>query len=210
LEPLVSWPYVDYDTDLWMMIPNSWDGTPWKGAKEWARYMSDAWWGDSDFDPSRKERKALAETLRACGERFPQCHPGFDVYLHLPDPRFMPLPVYVASIESDGEREETLRALVTTDDDPDLVEQPIVEDFTTELLGTGLRSLRYTQAGEERGEEHGEERTIIAGVRYAWRADSAGCDVVVTAAAPDPRRVLDAMDDLDAFAARISVDAAAT
>jgi hypothetical protein len=47
-------------------------------------------------------------------------------------------------------------------------------------------------------------------VRYAWRADSAGCDVVVTAAAPDPRRVLDAMDDLDAFAARISVDAAAT
>lgn len=196
MEPLVSWPHVDYDADLWMMIPNFWDGTPWKGPKDWGRSMSDACWADSDLDPSRKDRKALAETLQQCAERFPQSHPGFDVYLHLPDPRLMPLPAYVASVEADGEREETLRALVTTDD-ADLVEEPIVEDFTTEPLGPGLRSLRYTQTGEE--------RTIVAGVRYAWRAEAAGCDVVVIVAAPDPQRVLGAMDDLDAFAARISV-----
>ncbi|WP_367044190.1 hypothetical protein [Streptomyces sp. Je 1-332] len=192
----MSWPHVDYDPDLWMQVPNSWEGTPWKGPKEWSRHMSEAAWGDSGSEATRKDLKGLAATLRACAEQFPQSHPGFDVYLHLPDPRFMPLPVYVASIESDGEREETLRALVTTDD-ADLVEEPIVEDFGTGLLGTGLRSLRYTQTGAE--------RTIVAGVRYAWRAEEAGCDVVVIVAAPDPRRVLGAMEDLDAFAARISV-----
>ncbi|ATL29687.1 hypothetical protein [Streptomyces formicae] len=194
----MSWPHVDYDTDLWMQIPNSWAGTPWKGPKEWGRYMSDAWWGDTDLEPTRKDVKGLAATLRACAERFPASHPGFDVYLHLPDPRVMPLPVYVASVEADGEREETLRALVTTDDAA-LVEKPIVEDFTTEALGTGLRSLRYTQTDDD--------RTIVAGVRYAWRHEAAGCDVVVIVAAPDPRRVLGAMDDVDAFAGWISVPA---
>ncbi|MEJ1200776.1 MULTISPECIES: hypothetical protein [unclassified Streptomyces] len=192
----MSWPHVDYDTDLWMKLPDAWETTPWKGPKQWARHMSEAWWGDSGLEPTRKDLKALAATLQACAEQFPGSHPGFDVYLHLPDPRLMPLPVYVAAVEADGDREETLRALVTTED-PHLVEKPIVEDFTTELLGTGLRSLRYTQTEED--------RTIVAGVRYAWRVEEAGCDVVVVVAAPDPRRVLGAMDDVDAFAGRISV-----
>ncbi|MFG2682946.1 hypothetical protein [Streptomyces sp. NPDC048392] len=192
----MSWPHVDYDTDLWMKLPDAWETTPWKGPKQWARHMSEAWWGDSDLDPTRKDIKGLAATLQACAEQFPGSHPGFDVYLHLPDPRLMPLPVYVGAFEADGDREETLRALVTTED-PYLVEKPVVEDFTTEPLGTGLRSLRYTQTEED--------RTIVAGVRYAWRVEEAGCDVLVVVAAPDPRRVLGAMDDVDAFAGRISV-----
>ncbi|MFF6875347.1 hypothetical protein ACFY9S_08505 [Streptomyces sp. NPDC012474] len=106
------------------------------------------------------------------------------------------LPVYVASVEAEGDRDETLRELVTTDD-PDLAEKPIVENFTTEALGTGLRSLRYTQTEED--------RTIVAGVRYAWRSQEAGCDVVVIAAAPDPRRILGAMDDIDAFVEQITL-----
>ncbi|MEU3895814.1 hypothetical protein [Streptomyces sp. NPDC045251] len=192
----MSWPHVDYDTDLWMKIPDAWETTPWKGPKQWARHMSEAWWGDSDLEPTRKDLKALAATLQACAEQFPGSHPGFDVYLHLPDPRLMPLPVYVGAFEADGDRDESLRALATTED-PYLVEKPLVEDFTTELLGTGLRSLRYTQTEED--------RTIVAGVRYAWRAEEAGCDVLVVVAAPDPRRVLGAMADVDAFAERISV-----
>ncbi|MEU5771704.1 hypothetical protein ABZ819_00165 [Streptomyces venezuelae] len=196
----MSRPHVDYDTDLWMEIPNSWEGTPWKGPKEWGRDLSAAWWGDSGLEPSRKDLKILAATLRSCAERFPLSHPGFDVYLHLPDPRLMPLPVYVASIEAEGDRDESLRALVTTDD-PDLVEKPIVEDFTSDLLGTGLRSLRYTQL--PRAESEGG--TLVAGVRYAWRHEASACDVVVIVSAPDPRRVLGAMDDLDDFVHRIGM-----
>ncbi|MGY0067927.1 hypothetical protein ACWZEH_14070 [Streptomyces sp. QTS137] len=192
----MSWPSVDYDTDLWMKIPDAWEETPWKGPKQWGRYMAEAWWGDSDLEPSRKDLRGLAATLQACAEQFPRSHPGFDVYLHLPDPRFMPLPVHVAAVEADGDRQETLRALVTTDDQ-DLVEKPVVEDFTTELLGTGMRSLRYTQT----------DHTIVAGVRYAWRVEEAGCDVLVIVAAPDPRRVLGAMDDIDAFVGRIRLPA---
>ncbi|MCK8435753.1 hypothetical protein G3I77_22875 [Streptomyces sp. D2-8] len=74
-----------------------------------------------------------------------------------------------------------------------------MENFTTEALGTGLRSLRDTQTEEN--------CTIVAGVRYAWRSQEAGCDVVVIVAAPDPRRVLGAMDDIDAFVERITVTA---
>ncbi len=198
MESLVSWPHVDYDTDLWMQIPNSWAGTPWKGPKEWGRDLAEAWWDESGLEATRKDLKVLAATLRSCAERFPLSHPEFDVYLHLPDPRLMPLPVYVASIEADGDREESLRALVTTDD-PALVEKPIVEDFATGPLGAGLRSLRYTQLGQADG------GTIVAGVRYAWRHEATGCDVLVIVSAPDPRRVLGAMDDLDDFVRRISL-----
>lgn len=196
----MSRPHVDYDTDLWMMVPTDWTGLPWKGPKAWGRAMADAWWGDTDLEPTRKDVKALAETLRAGAERYPATHPGFDVYLFLPDPRAMPLPVFVASVEAEGDREETLRALVTTED-PDLVEKPLVEDFRTELLGAGLRSLRYTQSAG---------REIIAGVRYAWRAEAAGCDVVVVVSTTDTRYLLGAMDELDAFAARVSVPSTTT
>ncbi|MFD6432712.1 hypothetical protein [Streptomyces venezuelae] len=214
----MTWPHVDYDTDLWMQIPNSWEGTPWKGPKEWGRELSAVWWDDSGLEPTRKDLKLLAATLRSCAERFPLSHPGFDVYLHLPDPRLMPLPVYVASIEAEGDndgdrdrdrdrdRDESLRALVTTDD-PALVEKPIVEDFTTESLGTGLRSLRYTQvdAAEAESGAGANGDTLVAGVRYAWRHEATRCDVLVIVSAPDPRRVLGAMDDLDDFVRRIGM-----
>ncbi|MFY1678248.1 hypothetical protein [Streptomyces sp. WMMC905] len=192
----MSWPYVDYDSDLWMKIPTAWEGTPWKGSKQWAQYMAEAWWGDSDFRPSRKDLKGLVATLRECAERLPATHPGFDVYLHLPDPRFMPLPVYVAAIEADGDRDRTLKGWVSGHD-ADLVEQPVVEDFGTEMLGSGLKSLRYTRLGDG--------REIVAGVRYAWRSEECRCDIVVVVSAPDPRRVVGAMDDLDAFVGRITL-----
>ncbi|MEU0474622.1 hypothetical protein [Streptomyces olivaceus] len=62
-----------------------------------------------------------------------------------------------------------------------------------------MHQSRYTQTEED--------RTTVAGVRYAWRVEAADCDVVIIVAAPDPRRVPGAMDDLDAFAGRISVRA---
>lgn len=76
-----------------------------------------------------------------------------------------------------------------------------MEDFSTELLGAGLRSLRYTQSAN---------REIVAGLRYAWRDEAAGCDVVVIVSTMDTRHLLGAMDELDAFAARVSVPVTGT
>ncbi|KDR61119.1 hypothetical protein ACFU9O_09865 [Streptomyces albidoflavus] len=187
--------YADYDLDLWMEVPVEWAALPWKGPKQWARQMAEAWWGESEVPPARKEVKELANVLRMCAERFPASYPGFDLYLHLPDPRLMPLPAWVGWLASEGERDETLRAYVTTED-PDLLEEPLVEEFVSPALGAGLRSLRYTRM---KGEQ-----TIIAGVRYAFRDASRGVDVLVMVSAPDPRRVLAALPDLDSFAAGVS------
>ncbi|MFE7671243.1 hypothetical protein ACFU5N_03405 [Streptomyces albidoflavus] len=187
--------YADYDLDLWMEVPVEWAALPWKGPKQWARQMAEAWWGESEVPPARQEVKGLANVLRMCAERFPASYPGFDLYLHLPDPRLMPLPAWVGWLESEGERDETLRAYVTTED-PGLLEEPLVEEFVSPAFGTGLRSLRYTRMEGE--------QTIIAGVRYAFRDVSRGVDVLVMVSAPDPRRVLAALPDLDAFAAGVS------
>lgn len=137
----MSWPHVDYDTDLWMKLPDAWETTPWKGPKQWARHMSEAWWGDSDLEPTRKDLKALAATLRACAEQFPGSHPGFDVYLHLPDPRLMPLPVYVAAVEADGDREETLPCFLALGDGSGTVSR-LADETETRQLTEGLDVLR--------------------------------------------------------------------
>ncbi|MFD4988575.1 hypothetical protein [Streptomyces sp. NPDC058374] len=48
------------------------------------------------------------------------------------------------------------------------------------------------------------EQTIIAGVRYAFRDEERGVDVLIAVLAPDPRRELAALPALDAFAAGVS------
>ncbi|WP_409236979.1 hypothetical protein [Streptomyces sp. PA5.6] len=77
--------------------------------------------------------------------------------------------------------------------------------FTTEDLGTGLRSLRYTQPPETETHADAGGRTLVAGMRCARRREGTGCDVAVIASAPDPRRVLGVMDDLYEFVRRVGM-----
>ncbi|MDJ0464402.1 hypothetical protein [Streptomyces sp. H27-C3] len=198
----MSWLDIDYDSDLWLEIPIQWtdvneddaaeppapgDQTP----AEWAVEIARDCWDDSEVDPGEAGVAFLAETLQACVEKYPGAFPGYEIVLHLPDPRAMPLPVYVTDFPAVGDRDTELRRL-TMADDKEAVETPIVETFTTEDLGEGLRVLRYsTMPGSTE---------LLVGLRYAWRDKEFDRDLVMVTASPAPGRVLSALDDIDELA----------
>jgi hypothetical protein len=170
----------------------------------WARYFAEALWRDADPEkPDPGEIDLLADILLMYALRAPSAFPDFEVFLHLPHPRELPLPAYVdlVEIEENGDRHTTLREL-THADASYAIEPPIVEDFDSPHLGTGLRVLRYYQ-DEESNEVH-------VGLRYAWRYEkgSEAADVLIILADPDASRILRALDDVDEFArtVRISPD----
>ncbi|MEU6850453.1 hypothetical protein ABZ901_11075 [Actinacidiphila alni] len=156
----------------------------------------------------------LAEVLAYGMERYPRVYPGYGLHFHMEGPRGIPLAVYSAEFDLEGmaggeaDADEELRALTHADADY-AVEPPVVEEFGGGRLGTGIRVLRYFVDPDDGADgadgADGVDRDdggngITVGLRYAWRVPEHGADVLVLTAAPDPGRVLRAMDDIDAFA----------
>ncbi|MBT2399775.1 hypothetical protein [Streptomyces sp. ISL-100] len=206
----MSWLNIDYDSDTWLKIPGRWtdvyneddDGVPTDDDQqtpaEWAAETAQDCWDDSGIDSGETGVAFLAETLQACVEKYPQAFPGYDIVLHLPDPRAMPLPVYVTDFPIEGDREPALRLLAMADD-KEAVEPPIVEEFTTEDLGQGLRVLRYFTMPNS--------TDLLIGLRYAWRSEKFDRDLVMITASPAPGRVLSALEDIDDLARSIRLRA---
>ncbi|MGI5427794.1 hypothetical protein [Streptomyces sp. CA-179760] len=101
-------------------------------------------------------------------------------------------------IEEGEDRKTALREL-THADASYTVEPPIVEDFDSPHLGSGLRVLRYYQ-DEDSNEVH-------VGLRYAWRYEKSTevADVLIILADPDAGRILRSLDDVDEFARTIRI-----
>jgi hypothetical protein len=90
----------------------------------------------------------------------------------------------------EGEREQALW-LLTHADDAEAVEPPITEEFSTEKLGPGLRTLRYLQSPEEEGE------SLFGAVNYAFRSEEHETDLRIWAVSPDLGRLQHAIPDID-------------
>ncbi|MFJ4720930.1 hypothetical protein [Streptomyces luteogriseus] len=97
----------------------------------------------------------------------------------------------MSEFPSEGEKVSELRRVTLADDDG-AVEPPIVEEFETEWLGTGVRVLRYSVDSES--------NAVISSLRYAWRSEEHGKDVVVITGSPAPSQVLRSLDDMDELA----------
>ncbi|MCZ4508855.1 hypothetical protein O3Q52_11695 [Streptomyces sp. ActVer] len=201
----MSWLEIDYDEDFWLEVPLRWTigaVEPWeededsRTPREWATETAELWWDEWDEDPGEGGIEVLADTLVGCVERYPKMFPGFEVLLYLPAPDSIPLPVFVSDFQSTGKEEPELRR-VTLADDEKAIEKPIVEDFTTEFLGTGLRVLRYSVEDEK--------NVVLSSLRYAWRNEEHGRDVVVITASPAPAQILSALDDIDDLAHSIAL-----
>jgi hypothetical protein len=78
------------------------------------------------------------------------------------------------------------------------VEKPLVEPFTAEQLGTGLKS-QYLQRSPQVPD-------LTGVVNYAWRVDGLETDVRVFAATPDLGRLQAAMPDIDQLTNVISIE----
>jgi hypothetical protein len=167
----------------------------------WARYYAEEIWTDfASEKPEPGEVDLLFNILLMYAIRAPAAFPDFEVFLHLPHPREIPLPAYIdlVEIEEGEDRETALRELAHADASY-TVEPPIVEDFVSPHLGAGLRVLRYYQ------DENSNE--VHVGLRYAWRYDKGAeaADVLIILADPDAGRILRALDDIDEFARSIRI-----
>jgi hypothetical protein len=167
----------------------------------WARYFAEGLWKDfASEKPKPGEVDLLTDILLMYAIRAPAAFPDFEVFLHLPHPREIPLPAYVDLVEiEEGEDRKTALRELTHADASYALEPPIVEDFDSPHLGAGLRVLRYYQ-DEDSNEVH-------VGLRYAWRyeKDKEAADVLIILADPDAGRILRALDDVDAFARTIRI-----
>jgi hypothetical protein len=189
---------VDFDHGVWIELPFVWGEDTWPDHRDWARELAEASWQDSGLTPGEFDVDNLALTLAMFAEKLPPGElPAHHVYLHLPDPGMMPLQVGLGVWDAEGEREAALRHLAGADD-PDAVEPPIVEEFSTPHLGSGLRILRYCPLDPGTG-------ALYAALDYAWRVEEHATDVRLFASCPDVGRLLQAIDDIDELARGIRV-----
>ncbi|MBT2399777.1 hypothetical protein [Streptomyces sp. ISL-100] len=188
----MSWLDIDYDADVWLSVPIRWTaaagedfvGSEHRTREQWAHETAQDWWEEDDETPGEGDVELLGRTLLACVEKYPSVHPGFELLLYLAHPRMMPLPIWIAELPLKGDVGE-LRRLVLADE-TEAVEPPLVEEFATESLGTGLRSLNYTLLPGT--------NELFVGLRYAWLSEDHDRSVLMITGSPAPGQVLAAAD----------------
>lgn len=198
-----GWAKVDYERALWIpclaAMPYGYD------TGRWAREFAEAWWSMSglahgDNDLARLETQLAYIRDNTYGHL--PCHMAF---IHLPDPRLNPLPVYLAILIARGDRAARLRLLAGADD-PSALRPPIIEEFSTDRLGPGLRVLRHFSDAPSRPAFDGEQTPeVYEGLSYAWRSGEHRTDLRLFTASPDLGRLHGAIPDIDELARRISV-----
>jgi hypothetical protein len=192
----VSWIEVDYDPTVWVEMPSEWTDDTWPDYRDWAWDTAKAVWADSGIEPGEYGIDQLALAFAMLAE---SADPALSslTYLHVPEPTDIPLALGLKVFESTGERSAVLRVM-TNADDPAAVERPIVDEFVTASLGTGLRTLRYLTLPEQ-------PDALVGALNYAWRVDGINTDIRLWTACPDLSRLIGAIDDIDTLARRIRV-----
>jgi hypothetical protein len=165
--------------------------------ESWAAESAALWWNVSGVEHGDDEVVALASMLVAIHKDIYAAGHSHMAFIHLPDPRLLPLPVQLGIWAMRGERDEQLRLLVNADDET-AVEKPILEEFATDRLGAGLRCLRYRRGGEDGSEINGY-------LDYAWRSDQYETDLRLFTFSWGLDRLHRAMPDIDDLARAISV-----
>jgi hypothetical protein len=188
-----GWVRIGYDQKIWIpclaIFPEGYDRESYSA--EFARL----WWAMSGLDHSPVDVERLSHMLAAIHEGIYGQIPCHLAFVHLPDPRLMPLVLYVGVWESDGDQEEQLRMLCLAGD-TEAVEPPMVDEYATDSLGTGLRVMRY---------RHLDDGSLYAGLSYAWRSEEYETDLLLFASAEDLGRLQRAIPDIEEFARVTSI-----
>jgi hypothetical protein len=188
-----GWVRIKYDQFAWIpVLPVFPDG---HDLESYSATAAEEWWQMSGLRHAEVDVLRLRHLLIAAHadtfSRIP-CHLAF---MHLPDPRQMPLMLYVGVWEATGDRDEQLRMWCLASD-PGAVERPVIEQITTDRLGTGIRVMRY---------RHHDDGALYAALRYAWRSEEFETDLVLNTAAEDLGRLRRAIPDIDDFANATSI-----
>jgi hypothetical protein len=179
---------IDYDRSIWVPVPLEFPSGPWSDAAEWAFESAGDCVLRSGYNLSKEvvveEVLPLSQRLLLGRYEVVGKVPGLRLYLHCPDSAKMPSFLSIGLWRSQGTREEALRyysmwGSVSADS------VPSVDDFSTEVLGCGLRSSWASPLGVQ--------------VNYFFRDDLCGTDLHVYAVTPEPERLGEFNSDLDAF-----------
>lgn len=185
-----SWAQVEYDIAVWVPCPPGFP--PGYDRDSWARLYAESFWKRPGLTYTDLEiatlATGLAEIHRDTYGHIP-CHQAF---IHLPDPRLTPLPVYLATWKSEGDRDEQLRAL-THATDPGAVRAPVIDEVQARQLGTGLRVLLHLPVD-------GAEDEVYGALSYAWRVEDQQTDLRIFTVCRDLGRLQRAMPDIDELA----------
>jgi hypothetical protein len=187
---------IDYDPSRWLELPPRWDTEEWQDIGAWALSCAELFWRSYARDPEESGIAFLAGRLRHFAEAFAPEPFDTRVLLRMWEPTTMPLQVCTMVKPAQGDREETLRFLVGAED-PDAVEPPVVESCRTDSLGVGLRAFRYLRQDDT--------PEVVAALRYAWRVEEVGADVVLWTATNDTAQVIRTAQDIEELAHTMSV-----
>ena len=124
--------------------------------------------------------------------------PGHFLYFYMGPPRFRPLPVMLGVWQMTNQRDEQLKLLAgynTTD----LVEPPILEDFPTEHLGSGVKVWCVQKAPKR------FSKSVAGLLGYAFRNEELETDLHLKAMCSDLGWLQGAMPNIDEFVRAISI-----
>ena len=122
---------------------------------------------------------------------------GQFMYFYMGPPRYRPLPVMLGVWHMMQERDEQLRLLAGYDT-TDLVEPPILEEFYTEHLGTGVK-VWCVQKPEKR------RQPLCGLLGYAWRSEELETDLHLKTMCTDLGWLQAAMPGIEEFARAIRI-----
>jgi hypothetical protein len=190
-----GWVRARPDFRIWIPCPAKFPEDLDLGRDLWAETMALAWWQQSGQRYGRDKIIKLARMLRVIHEQGYEdvpCHQIWACYL---DTRVPPLPLYLGIWATRGDRERQLRALSGAAD-PDVLRPPVITEFTTRALGTGIETVRHKDAG------HG---MVVEMLGFAFRSEEFETDIQVTVSTPDLRQLQRATPVIEDFIRGISV-----
>jgi hypothetical protein len=188
-----GWVRIRFDQSAWIpILPSYPDGDDWRSYSAGA---AQEWWQASGLPHTQADVLRLFHLLVEAHESTYGHIPCHLAFAHLPDPRQLPLLLYVGVWEATGDRDEQLRMWCLAGD-RGAVEPPLAEEFAAGSLGTGLRVMRY---------RHHDDGALYAALRYAWRSEEFETDLVLNVTAEDLSRLNRALRDIEDFARAIQI-----
>jgi hypothetical protein len=188
-----GWVRITYDQSVWIpILPCYSDGDDYRSYSAGA---AQEWWQASGLRHTSLDVLRLFELLVEAHESTYGHIPCHLAFAHLPDPRQLPLLLYVGVWEAAGDRDEQLRMWCLAND-RGAVELPLAEEFATGNLGSGLRVMRY---------RHHDDGALYAALRYAWRSEEFETDLVLNVTAEDLSRLNRAIGDIENFTRAIQI-----
>lgn len=186
-----NWAVVDYNRDVWIPVPLTFQGTKWGDVTNWAVYYAEdrveRSYGTLTKKLQRKEVTPRAFALAELHRGLVGTIPASKIYCHLPDASMNGTSVGIGLWQPKGAREEAFQHYAYWGSE-NAQEQPVAEWFDTEALGRGVKAQWCGQSSDGKP---------MWQVNYIFRNDEFETDVHVFTACANGERFQEMLPDLD-------------